>query len=157
MKKKYSWTRNYGVPAQIAGEIIDSLPSKSPDELLRSARELDSPLHNCFEWNNTNAARAYRRIQAGTMINSLHVEIYGSDEKPRVVKAFIRSVDRVSYIDVQAASDKELTREERRCYRAMKSFEERYNALQLAHGVIAEIHLVRQTVARRSRKKARAA
>lgn len=157
MQKKYSWTRPFAVPAQIAGEIIEALPVRTPEALIAAARDKDSPLHACFEWNDSEAAKSFRRIQAGTMINSLNVEIVSVDRKPRAIRAFIRAVDRVAYVNVGTATDIELSREERRCVRAMRAFKERYNALRLAHGVIGEIELVQQQVARRSKKKARAA
>jgi len=56
----------YKADAQkIADEIGDN--KISPQELLEKARNEDSELHKCFEWDDSVAAEKYRLIQARQM------------------------------------------------------------------------------------------
>ena len=65
---------------QIVGEFCYELEKKkggkiTPKELVDAARDVNSPLHNEFEWNDSIAAEKYRRTQARYIINSIEVKI----------------------------------------------------------------------------------
>lgn len=65
---------------QIVGEFCYELEKKkggkiTPKELVDAARDVNSPLHNEFEWNDSVAAEKYRRTQARYIINSIEVKI----------------------------------------------------------------------------------
>lgn len=47
----------------------------TPDEVLKRARPKDSPLHDIFEWNDSEAARKYRLNQARELISSFDISI----------------------------------------------------------------------------------
>lgn len=47
----------------------------TPEMVVEAAREEDSPLHPCFEWDDTKASRAWRIEQARKLIRSVTVEI----------------------------------------------------------------------------------
>ena len=42
----------------------------TPQVLVDEAKDKGNPLHNCFEWDNSEAARKYRLMQATNMILS---------------------------------------------------------------------------------------
>jgi hypothetical protein len=46
-----------------------------PDDVIERARPEDSPLHSHFEWNDGEAARQYRRVQAARLIRTVKLEI----------------------------------------------------------------------------------
>jgi hypothetical protein len=143
----YSWSRRYPVDAQVAGEIIQK--AKTAEALLEGASITSSPLHACFNWDDTVAANEYRLIQARVMINSIRVEVVNGDAKPHHVVAFIASADRVGYIQTLEADDESLSAAELRCWQQMKAFRERWKSLQFARGVVEQIQEVERRVSRK--------
>ena len=62
----------YKVDANMFGEMLEQMERDgvaiTPGAVLDMARELDSPIHNEFEWDDTIAAEKYRLEQARKMI-----------------------------------------------------------------------------------------
>lgn len=60
-------------------EALDKLYVKhgtlTPDLVVRAARADTSPLHACFEWDDSAAAQSWREEQARVLIRSVRVEI----------------------------------------------------------------------------------
>jgi hypothetical protein len=79
--------------AQIIGtHFFDQMGGMpTPELVVEDARSIDSPTHEYFEWDDTEAARQHRLFQARNIINHLVVEITVGGEK-RMTKAF-HSVD----------------------------------------------------------------
>ena len=74
--------------AKLVGEHIEMLRKKfkgelTPQDVLDDARHDNSPLHSFFEWNDGEAAEAYRLQQARGLIRAV-VAVYVSDDKPAV-------------------------------------------------------------------------
>ena len=61
---------------------ISSLEQITPKAILDFARDENSELHKCFEWDNDLAAEKYRPIQAGNVIRMLYVEPKSEDAPP---------------------------------------------------------------------------
>ena len=61
---------------------ISSLEQITPKAILDFARDENSELHKCFEWDNDLAAEKYRTIQAGNVIRMLYVEPKIEDAPP---------------------------------------------------------------------------
>lgn len=59
-----------------------------PQAVVDEARSEDSPLHGAFCWDDTEAARKYRLIQAQELIRSFRVEME-TDGKPLEVPVFL--------------------------------------------------------------------
>ena len=63
--------------AQVVGERLESIRTKrnalTPDIVLQDARNIRSPLHEFFEWDESEAARKYRLDQAGHLIRAVQV------------------------------------------------------------------------------------
>lgn len=58
------------------------------DAVLQSATPSSSPLHEYFEWNNTEAAKKYRLWQARMLIRSVSV-VYEEDGTGRYNRGFV--------------------------------------------------------------------
>jgi hypothetical protein len=83
---------------QVVGEYCYQLEQKkgcklTPKELVEAARDIDSPLHNEFEWNDTKAAQKYREWQARYIISSIELEIINVPNDPTEVELEIESVE----------------------------------------------------------------
>lgn len=86
-----------GVKAQVAGEEIARLEEASggslmPETIVKSAKKKSSPIHNCFEWDDTKAAEVYRRRQASEMMRKI-VVVYEDNGKEETIRAFVSIAD----------------------------------------------------------------
>jgi len=61
-----------------------------PDLVVQEAESVDHPLHDRFEWDDTVAGPAYRRVQAHELIRSVRVVYRPADDVSgeRTVRAF---------------------------------------------------------------------
>ena len=57
----------------------------TPEEVLEKAKDPDSELHKCFEWDDTKAAHQYRLQQARMVMRNL---VFVSEKKEEQVSAF---------------------------------------------------------------------
>lgn len=72
---------------------ISSLEQITPKAILDFARDENSELHKCFEWDNDSAAEKYRTIQAGNVIRMLYIVPKNADAPP--VRVLSRTSDTV--------------------------------------------------------------
>lgn len=152
MKKYvYQWTRRHPCDPQVAGEIVQRC--RSDQALLEEAAHASSPLHGCFDWDNTVAGDSWRLQQARTLKNSLQVRIVNVKGKVEHITAFISKLDKSGYVPVLEASDAELTAAEQRCWREAQRFRARFKALQFARPIIAAIDQQALRVERKGDKK----
>ena len=95
---EYAATR-YAVPAQQAGEYMEMIRRQrgqlTPAILLEESRSEDALLHNCFEWNDTEAAEKYRLNQSRLFIANIKVTVLddGGTKKAECVRAFVNVSD----------------------------------------------------------------
>jgi hypothetical protein len=76
------------VPAEVAGARLADLKIQhgrfvTDEEVVDDARREDSPLHPCFEWDDSKAADIHRRGQARNLINSVVEVRIREGEPPR--------------------------------------------------------------------------
>lgn len=64
----------------------------TPDIVLKEAKKKTSPLHTYFEWDDSEAAKSYRLIQAGNLIRSVKVTYEASDDVSYRVRGFVNVV-----------------------------------------------------------------
>lgn len=57
-----------------------------PEDVIKDARDPASPLHSYFEWNDAEAARQHRLIQARELIRSVKIEVVVRDVPMNVVR-----------------------------------------------------------------------
>lgn len=81
-----------GVDADDAYREIERIKAKHNGELtaeilLKEARPVNSVLHHCFNWNDSDAAHRYRVNQARELLQNIQVSIV-SDGEPRKVRVY---------------------------------------------------------------------
>ena len=97
-KTKYKWG-DFGIvggmDAQTVGDTLEALRMENsgaltPDIVVESARQKDSPIHNCFEWDDSIAGEKYRKEQARRIIQCVVTDIRGNNPNPRpqTIRAF---------------------------------------------------------------------
>jgi len=142
-----------GVSAQVAGDTLTKIKKKNkgaltPEKVVEESRNKDAPLHDCFIWNNTEAANLYREERARHLIRSVQVVIEDYDEGESVpVRAFVHveGDDSPRYVSTKdALSDPELRQEVlERAMNDLRSWRERYKELN----ELADIFMAMDTVA----------
>jgi hypothetical protein len=109
----YKWKQNrFPVDAQTAGKELERIQSKYngilPSAVVEESRPEEAVLHNCFNWNDADAAGKYREIQAKEIIRNIVVVKVDEVEKDIVpVRAFVSVVnedeERPKYISINKA------------------------------------------------------
>lgn len=98
-RREYSAINGAPFPADKAQEVGEHLhglargrlKELTAQQVLEDAAREDSPLHDYFTWDDTEAARKYREWQARHLINHIQVRVVRvGDEKP--VRAFVNVV-----------------------------------------------------------------
>ena len=131
----------YKADAQkVADEIGDN--RISPKELLEKARDVNSELHKCFEWNDGIAAEKYRLQQArGILINLVYNE---KESKVEPVRMFqITTQKNVYQPTVQfLVQEDEYQNLLKRAKSELESFKKRYHTLSELQEVFEAIELI---------------
>lgn len=93
--KRYEWSENFRAKAdaQSVGKAIEQLREKFdrkndellPCELVASAADPESPLHNLFTWDDGKAARLYRDSEARLILRSIRVVIVSRGDEKRII------------------------------------------------------------------------
>ncbi|MBQ3337601.1 MAG: hypothetical protein IJG80_09380 [Selenomonadaceae bacterium] len=97
MFENFSWKAgtSFPVKAETAAKTIRDLQktlgkdSVTAKELLDDSRDVNAPLHPCFEWNDSIAAEKYRLDQARRIIGSIEVRYIGDKTPPKPIRAFL--------------------------------------------------------------------
>lgn len=61
----------------------------TPEQVLAAAKPKSSPLHQHFQWDDTEAAKQYRLIQAGQLIRRVRITYAPTENKEFRVRAFV--------------------------------------------------------------------
>lgn len=86
--------------------IYDEYRRLTPELVVSAAEPVDSPLHHCFEWDDDEAARKFRLVQAGHLIRRVQIRVDRFDDaEPLRVRAFLHVpfVPESREVDVDAA------------------------------------------------------
>lgn len=142
----------HGTDAQTVGEEMAALSASqgglTPARLVDRSRDLRSPLHGCFEWNDGKAAERYREEQARYLMRSVVVVRIEGDGHERAVTARgpVRAFVHVSeganvYEPIQAVVHDQDKREGllRQAKADMAAFVKKYRVLSELDGVMAAI------------------
>lgn len=73
----------YKADAEKVSKEIESIQNATPKNILEFARNEESELHKCFEWDDTIAAEKYRLQQARQIVCNI---IYQEDSKEESAK-----------------------------------------------------------------------
>lgn len=159
----YEWRtdipRQIRASAQKAGEICEELERSgglTPERLVDVSRAEDAPLHGEFEWNDDVAAEKYRVEQARSLIRCLIVRQDPAEEERRTVtvkppaRAFFNLTRGQGYESVAriVQSKDKMARLLGNAFRDLRSFRQKYDALQELNQVMGAID---DTLDRRAR------
>ena len=96
--RKYKLKRGLPVSADIVAKEINALMKSnkgiiSPNQLVNSAKKKKSPIHDCFTWDDTKAAKKYRIEEAKYLLRTVIVE-YIQENKTYTTRAFVSTNDK---------------------------------------------------------------
>ena len=148
---KYSWKSgfpNRGINAELIGSVLEDLGSTTdgcltPQQVVDHARDKDSALHPLFEWDDSVAAEAYRREQAGAMMRAIQIHYEVEPERFEVVRALqnvTRDSGRVYVPTIRALQDDDLRRQViNAAFRELQGWTCRYRQYRELSEIITEV------------------
>ena len=152
----YQWRVNglVPVPANVAGAEFERIAEEKgrldPEDVVEASKSEDAPLHCCFEWDDAEAAREYRLVQAKDLIRLIvTIPEKKDDDNPEPVRAFI-STRQYGYQPLTTVLSVPDLREEmlRNAMRDMEAFTAKYKNYSELEPIIGAITVVkRQLVA----------
>ncbi len=135
--------------AQAAGEqmeVLERTGGLTPTRLLDANREIGTPLHDDFEWNDTIAAEKFRENQASYIIRHLVVHETTTAQEPVMVRAFIGVMEdqKPVYVGLsRVLSDAELRVQMLDNAKAdLMAFRNKYNSLEELSAIFTAIEKV---------------
>lgn len=158
---QYKFRENYsakGIDAQKLGAYLDKIQEHNdgiitPQAVVDKARNPRSPIHELFEWDDTEAAKAHRRNQARYLIRSVVVVLEKDDtglEEDREIRAFVdvKTGEADGYVTIaRAMSDTEMrTQVIKDALRELIHWKKQYDAYVELSDVIAAINKVEEMV-----------
>ena len=133
MKVDWKMTGYYPVSAKSVYEELETLGDEyTPRDVVELARNENTALHRCFEWDDTIAAEKYREVQARQVLRMLVFVDEEKDEKTpiRVIQA--KPDERLVYTPTRLIMQ-DKTEYEKLLERAMaelQAFKEKYQCLK---------------------------
>jgi len=96
MSYLYGWrtgATNNGDP-QAIGEELESIRQTfdgklEPQQVVARARNEDSAMHDCFEWNDSAAADGYRKWQARKLIREITIRVEHHEKEVQFVNVIV--------------------------------------------------------------------
>lgn len=141
MDEEIKW-RIEGIFKANAAKCLDEIGRDAkitPEQVLEKARDEQSELHKCFEWNDSIAAEKYRLQQARQLIQ-LFVVVPKQDSKPPIRRFQITSQRNVYMPTTHFATQPdEYQKLLQRAYAELRSFQNRYKSLSELENVFEEI------------------
>ena len=134
----------YGADAQkVADEIFSIGDSATPAQILDKARDKNSELHKCFDWNDAEAAEKWRLQQARLIVCNL-VYKETSSESPPPVRLFFKTDGESGYkpTSLIMQNKDEYQKLLSRALAELNSFKTKYKTLSELDGVFDAIDKV---------------
>ena len=138
-ERKYSWRVSHGVSADVAGKVMEEIEARdgevTKEAFLEASRPEDSPTHNCFEWDDSQAAELYRLNQAYHVILDLEVTVTEAESGSRssafvnVIKKTPTESAKYKSLDVAMADEELRMNVIRNALAEFKAVEKKYNHL----------------------------
>lgn len=122
----------------------------TPDSVVEDAKSPRSPLHDWFEWDDTEAAHQWRLTQARELIRSVRVEVQTEHRTVSTVR-YVRDPnagnDEQGYVEVaRLRKESDLAREAlRREIIAANALLDRVQELSVALGLEGEVSEIRES------------
>lgn len=150
----YEWksgSRKRG-DAQSVGERISFLEELhgdvTPEIVVADANDESSPLHDHFEWNDSEAAHQYRLVQAGHLIRCVVRELPQHPGPPMRAFVVVRAHDDNVYVSTEKALERPDWRSQvlSRALSELKAFQAKYSELEELRDVFAAMSRALQEV-----------
>lgn len=130
----YKWRAvQYPVDAETAYHELERIRTVygelTPENIELSARDKDSPIHECFEWDDTKAAVKYRRQQARVLTVSISVTTVDGSRATNPVNAFVHIEKEYKPINVVLSNDSYKTEMLENARKDMEIFIQKYRNL----------------------------
>lgn len=134
---KAKWREGFGFYSgvdaqQVADEIMAIGEAPTAHDILDKAKDAETELHKCFEWDDTIAAGKYRIIQARHIVRNL--VIVQEDEEPdrQEIRMFYKTAEHEGYKPTVIIVKKqdEYTELLNRAYSELRAFKQKYAILQ---------------------------
>lgn len=116
----------------------------TPEAVVNYARDENTELHKCFEWDDTKAAEAWRKAQARTICGSLVVVEEKEEKEPITFRILQHDSQEQAYkpVTLILQNEGEYKRLLNRAKGELASFKERYKNILELRNVIEEINKV---------------
>lgn len=75
----------------------------TPPQVLAFARPKSSPIHEYFDWDDSEAAESWRFHQARQLITCIVVEIRGTQYRKYTAPVYIEETKKRSYVEINVA------------------------------------------------------
>lgn len=129
-------------PMKVANEIMEIGESVTPRQIVDRARDENSELHKCFEWDDAKAALGYRLQQARTVV---HVLVVQEKEPPKEnttpIRFFVQPEKEKGYKPIEKVfrRDDEYQQLLQRAYAELHAFKLKYERLEELREIMALI------------------
>lgn len=130
-----TWKKGYGFvkadAQKVYNEITEIGESVTPKEIVNKARNEDTELHKCFEWDDKIAGEKFRELQAGNILRLLVVK----EEEPPTDRPEIRVLQVTEPgggykpVEVILRKEEEYTALLARAYAELRAFKIKYAML----------------------------
>ena len=111
----------------------------SPAEVVERAKDENSELHKCFDWDDTSAAYKYRLEQARKVIRMLVTVPTNEDEPPKRVLQISSEKSVYQPVEFFMRNEDEYTTLLKRALAELEAFKRRYASLKELEEVFAAI------------------
>lgn len=145
----YKWkTASYiKADAEEAGKMCEELSQTiglTPESLLEANKAEEAPLHNEFEWDDTEAAHKYRLGQARHIIQCLITIPEGAAEETAPVRAFFvtEKTSKYEHIDVILHNEDKRAIMLRQAIAELNAFKKKYAELAELTALFEQIALI---------------
>jgi hypothetical protein len=104
---RYTWKQGirYSAKAQAVGDRLEELQAANgqrltPRVVVDDARDPQSPLHPCFEWDDLRAAELHREQQARRVLSAIRVVVTPKTENTpaQIVRAYVHLVEHIGIV-----------------------------------------------------------
>jgi hypothetical protein len=169
--KRYEWSENFRVKAdpQAAGKAIERLGKRlgrdiegiSAADLVAEAAKPESPLHELFTWDDSEAARLHRESEARLVLRSIRVVVVSSGaEQTFIGRVAVRTEDSGAgrvYVPMSLAARNESLRNQMidAAITGLKGWQERYRQLSGAAEALDHIDQAVASLVEAKRKAAK--
>ena len=117
---------------KVSEEIAEIGETVEPSEIVNKARNENTELHKCFEWNNDIAAEKYRIQQARNILCNLVFEHKDEPTKQEPIRLMYKTTENEGYKSINLIMNKpdEYKALLNRAYSELQAFKNKYKMLK---------------------------